>query len=424
MSKPTKPPHQFDLDKWLDWLVSQHPDEIQLGLTRVQQVFNQLNISRPARNVITVAGTNGKGSAVALLESIYVQAGYQVGAYTSPHLYRFNERIRVNQHPISDDELCDLFSWIERNRSPNDLTYFEVVTLAALAYFSEQELDVVILEIGMGGRLDAVNIINTDCAVITTIDYDHQHYLGNTIEDIAAEKAGIIRHGKPTVFGDCQLPNSIQSKAVEENSPLFQLGDQFDYRVEADQIQCQVEEKSYQIHSDVHPQSCVTAMMVVSLLEHNLPVLQDDLLVAVNNSSVPGRLQWINQSPAWLLDVAHNMQSVRRLYGAITEKNITGCVRCVFGIFKDKPYAQIIELMAKLSQNWYIAPLNNSRTVSMLELMSEIGHYRGNCLAFDSVEQACEQVKQDAAKDDLIVVFGSFITVQMAKGYLDKIGNY
>ncbi len=423
MPEPAENYQRFDLDKWLDWLSSRHSDEIQLGLTRVQQVYRQLKLPKPANNVITVAGTNGKGSIVALLEAIYVQAGYRVGAYTSPHLHCFNERIRINEQSISDKELCDLFAWIERSRSPNYLTYFEVVTLASLAYFSEQQLDVAILEVGLGGRLDAVNIIDTDCAVITTIDYDHQHFLGNTIEEIAAEKAGIIRKGKPTIYGDRQLPRAIQTKAEKEESPLYQLGKQFDYQVEGEQIHSQIDANSYKVFSHIHPQACTVAMMAVTLMQQKLPVLEMDLLSAIKNCCLPGRLQWLQGKPMWLLDVAHNMQSIRRLYDVICKKNVSGNIRFVFGVFKDKPYPQIIELMAKLSQYWYISPLNNSRTASTLELMSEISHYKGNCLVFESIEQACEQAADDAEDNDLIVVFGSFITVQMAKSFLDKVGK-
>lgn len=423
MSNPAENYHQFDLNEWLNWLEHRHADEIQLGLPRIQQVYQRLDLPSPAANIITVAGTNGKGSTVTLLEAIYKKGGYRVGAYTSPHLDSFNERIRVNQNPISDQVLCELFSWIEDRREPNFLTYFEVATTAALAYFSQQQLDVVILEVGMGGRLDAVNIIDTDCAVITTIDYDHQEFLGTTLEAIAAEKAGIIRPTKPTIFGDYQLPVSIKDKANQFNSPLYQLGEHFDFLDDGSTINCRIDGKEYQINSEVHPQSCVTAMMVIRQMQDQLPVPDDVLTDAINSCHVPGRLQWIDKRPMWLLDVAHNLQAAKRLYNVIRESNISGTIRFVFSVFKDKPYGQMIELMAKLSQYWYISPLKSSRTASTLELMSEIRHHKGNCLEFDSVELACEQAALDAATDDLIVVFGSFVTVQMAKGYLNKIGK-
>jgi dihydrofolate synthase/folylpolyglutamate synthase len=422
MSEVVEDYHQFSLDQWLDWLANRHADEIQLGLNRIRQVYQRLNLPKPATQVITVAGTNGKGSVVYLLEAIYQKAGYQVGAYISPHLDRFNERIRVNQTLISDKALCELFSWIESNRGATYLTYFEMVTLAALVYFSQHPLDVVILEVGLGGRLDAVNIIDTDCAVITTVDYDHQAYLGTTIEAIAAEKAGIIRPEKPTVFGDYALPDAIQRQVNQLGSPLYQLGNQFDFQRIDSSIQCQVNGKTYSLISDVHPQACVTAMMVVTLMNDTLTVLDNDLRLAFKHCYVPGRLQWIHHQPKWLLDVAHNVQAVKRLTQVIQACEGLGTVRVVFAVFKDKAFGQMIELMAKLSQNWYIAPLANSRTASRLELMSEISHHKGTCLAFDSVERACEQASLDAEMNDLIVVFGSFVTVQMANCYLKKIG--
>jgi len=332
------------------------------------------------------------------------------------------QRIQVNRTPISSRELCELFTWIEQNRDAVFLTYFEMVTLAAIAYFSQQELDVVILEVGMGGRMDAVNIIDNDCAVITTIDFDHQNYLGNTIEAIASEKAGIIRPLKPTIYGDYNLPSTIKLKAETESSPLYQLGEHFDFDVCDADILCRVENDGFKINSNLHPQACVTAMMVVNKMQDNLPVREGDCIKAINGCRVPGRLEWINHRPMWLLDVAHNIQAVTRLYHTIQERPVPGRIRFVFAVFKDKPYAQMIELMAKLSQNWYIAQLANSRSASTLELMSEIRHHNGSYFVCDSIEQACEQAAIDADNDDLIVVFGSFMTVQMAKGYLDKIG--
>lgn len=184
---------EWDLNHWLTHLETRNTQEIQLGLTRVLTVAQKLNLQRPNCKVITVAGTNGKGSTVTALETIYHQSGFRVGTYTSPHLLVFNERIRINLTPIQDKDLCKAFSVIEEARYPTNLTYFEMATLAALWYFKQHDLDLIILEVGLGGRLDATNIVDTDLAIITTIDFDHQNFLGDTLELIGYEKAGILR---------------------------------------------------------------------------------------------------------------------------------------------------------------------------------------------------------------------------------------
>ena len=215
-----------NLDSWLQRIITLHPEEIDLGLDRIQAVANRMGLTKLANKVVTVAGTNGKGSCVACLQAVLESAGYRTGAYTSPHLHRFNERICVGGKSVSDRSLCDAFSAVEQKRQEDSLSYFEFGTLAALWLFNEIDLDVLILEVGLGGRLDAVNIIDPDVAVITNISLDHQSWLGNDLESIAAEKAGIIRRETPLVYGDSVPCQSILEKARVLDAPIYRLNNE------------------------------------------------------------------------------------------------------------------------------------------------------------------------------------------------------
>ncbi|MDF1928905.1 Mur ligase family protein [Legionella pneumophila] len=225
---------EWDLNHWLTHLETRNTQEIQLGLTRVLTVAQKLNLQRPNCKVITVAGTNGKGSTVTALETIYHQSGFRVGTYTSPHLLVFNERIRINLTPIQDKDLCKAFSVIEEARYPTNLTYFEMATLAALWYFKQHDLDLIILEVGLGGRLDATNIVDTDLAIITTIDFDHQNFLGDTLELIGYEKAGILRKNKPFIYADLSPPKSVVEVALQLGASSYLYGKDYFYQEEAD----------------------------------------------------------------------------------------------------------------------------------------------------------------------------------------------
>ncbi|MES9930624.1 MAG: Mur ligase family protein, partial [Candidatus Thiodiazotropha sp. 6PDIVS] len=216
------------LDQWLDWQTTLHPKEIDLGLDRVTDVWHRLKPKGLQSLVVTVAGTNGKGSSVALLESIYRHAGYQVCAYTSPHLMRYNERIRINGQEVSDSDLCQAFEQVDQARGQTVLTYFEFATLTALILFTQQNLDLVILEVGLGGRLDAVNIIDADVALITTVDLDHTDWLGDSRQQIGLEKAGIMRTNRPVVVGDCAIPETVPAYAQEIGAEFYLAGRDFE----------------------------------------------------------------------------------------------------------------------------------------------------------------------------------------------------
>lgn len=307
------------INEWLHDLETRNTHEIQLGLTRIMEVAQKLCLQLPGCPVITVAGTNGKGSTVTALEMIYHVAGYKVGAYTSPHLIQFNERIRVNLTPISDDDLCQAFSIIEEARGETLLTYFEMTTLAALWYFKKMELDIIILEVGLGGRLDATNIVDAELSIITTIDFDHQEYLGNTLDAIGYEKAGILRSGKPFIYADINPPASVTQVAKQLGVPAYLWSQEFSIQEEDSVWSLHYEEKlgfssvSGLSKPSIQLKSAAAAITASVLLEHHLPVTPSHFQVAMQRIYIPGRLQLHEGRVSTLFDVSHNPQSARLL---------------------------------------------------------------------------------------------------------------
>jgi len=322
---------RFDtLSEWLHWQEGCHPSAIDLGLERVLAVYQRLATRPIAQKIITVAGTNGKGSSICFLENILLSAGYAVGSYTSPHIFNYNERIKLNGVAVSDQALCDVFEKIEQARTdpPGDkltITYFEYGTLAALLLMAEQKLDIAILEVGLGGRLDAVNIIDADIALITAIDIDHEAWLGSDKEKIAIEKAGIMRPNKPVVCSDVNAPQSITNCAAEIKATLFSINTEFSYKIN---------ESSWQWHSPsvshhalpfiplkgIHQYNNIAGvLMVLSLLQIEYPLSQNQLRDGILNSVIRARLENIPGKINTLIDVAHNVQSTRALLDYLNE---------------------------------------------------------------------------------------------------------
>ncbi|RUR19771.1 bifunctional tetrahydrofolate synthase/dihydrofolate synthase [Legionella sp. km535] len=409
------PSSEWDLNQWLLNLESRHAQEIQLGLTRIRAVAKELDLLALDCKIITVAGTNGKGSTVSALETIYHTAGYRVGAYTSPHLIQFNERIRVNLKPIADKDLCHAFQVIEQGRDDVHLTYFEMTTLAALWYFKNQHLDVLILEVGLGGRLDATNIIDTDLAIITTIDYDHQEFLGTTLEAIGNEKAGILRLKKPFIYADVNPPASILHVAKDLDSPSFLYSRNF----------------SFQLHESIWsfdfagrtiselPIPCIqlksasAAISACLLLEGELPVSNEHYRAAMKSLFLPGRLQLCKRGDVTVLyDVSHNPQSARLLAERVKHLRIKSKVHAVFSALRDKDIFGLIIPLRDCVDRWYPAQLDNKRAASADFLLSQFkGAEIGADLCYNSPLLAFEQAWNNAEAGDLIVVYGSFFTV-------------
>ncbi len=409
-----KPWTKWNLNQWLLDLEHRHLHEIQLGLERILEVAKKINAHKHDCNVIIVAGTNGKGSTVSALEMIYHTSGYKVGAYTSPHLIHFNERIRVNLTPISDEALCQSFCFIEEIRGQIPLTYFEMVTLAALLYFKQQDLDVIILEVGLGGRLDATNIVDADLSIITTIDYDHEQFLGNTLESIGYEKAGVLRQGKPFIYADSNPPSSILNRANEIVAPGYFWGRDFSAQEQGIKWEfCSASRNFKELpRPRIQLKSASAAIMACFLLQQDLPVAQEHFYIALDRVYLPGRLQYQQDIISVLYDVAHNAQSARLLAEAIKKMEKKGRVHAVFSALKDKDILGLITPLKACVDLWYPARLDSKRASSAELLITRFVDaeifvdicYTNPFIAFQA---ALDQ----AVAGDLIVVYGSFFTV-------------
>ncbi len=403
----------WDLNQWLYSLEHRNTQEIQLGLTRIRKVGNKLGLLTPDCKVITVTGTNGKGSTVSALETIYHTAGYKVGAYTSPHLIHFNERIRVNLKPISDEDVCTAFGIIDEAREGIVLTYFEITTLAALLHFKQLNLDVIIIEVGIGGRYDATNIINADLAIITTVDFDHQEFLGSTLDSIGYDKAGIMRTGKPFIYADCNPPQTILQEAKKLNAPSYLYGKEYFFSEENNHWIIDCLSKTFQLPKpQIQLKSASAAVVACLVLEPDLPVTEDHLIRAMQTIFIPGRLQLVKGPVDVLYDVSHNPQSARLLSETIKKLKVNSKIHAVFSALKDKDIFGLIMPLKDCVNRWYPAQLDNSRAPSASLLLSKFKEaeisvdtcYNTPLIAFDAA-------RKHAKEGDLIIVYGSFFTV-------------
>jgi dihydrofolate synthase/folylpolyglutamate synthase len=409
-----KPYISWDLAQWLSYLENRVTQEIQLGLTRIKEVAQKLDLCSSNCPVITVAGTNGKGSTVAALERIYHTAGYTVGAYTSPHLLQFNERIRVGLIPVANQDLCDAFSIIEKAREETLLTYFEMTTLAALLHFKNLDLDLLILEVGLGGRLDATNIIDADVSIITTIDFDHQEFLGDTLEAIGYEKAGILRPSKPFIYADFNPPQTLVDVAFELSTPAYFFGKE--YTIEDNLDNWSFFYAQHQIKALPKPAiqltSAAAAIMAVFALENKLSISTEDIRTALSKLFVPGRLQFEKGQINVLYDVSHNPQSARLLASTLRSLGKNTKIHAVFSALKEKDIQGLINPLKDCVDYWYPAQLEVKRAMSATQLLS---HFKkAEILAeicYNSPILAFETALSQAKPGDLIVVYGSFFTV-------------
>lgn len=406
------------LQDWLDWQQTLHPVAVDLKLERIAAVADRLQWLPVKSCVITVAGTNGKGSTVAILEAILLAAGYRVGCYTSPHLCRYNERIRINRQPVTDAVLCTAFEAIDAARHTTTLSYFEFGTLAALHIFSQSTLDVLLLEVGMGGRLDAVNIVPPQLAIITTIDLDHTEYLGTTREQIGTEKAGIFRAHTPAVCGDIHPPASIAETAQHLNAPLWQYQRDFHYTTTATGWQwhqaTQTLTLPYPNLAGPHQlQNASTALMALHCLQERLPIPIEAYSLGLQQIQHPGRLQTlVTPKGTHLLDVAHNPEGARALATALQALPIPGKTYALFSALSDKDIAAMLAPLAPLIDTWLIAPLQDTPRATTAPLL--IDHCQRQGLKFrnyPTLTVAYQQLLPQLTSQDRVVIFGSFHTV-------------
>lgn len=413
------------LTQWLDWIKNAHFKDIDFNLSRIRQVLEKLQIKQPTCPVITIAGTNGKGSCVAGLESIYLAAGYKVGAYSSPYLFRYNEQIRLQASEVTDERLCNAFNQIANHLNGITLTPFEFSTLAAFLIFHEACLDVWILEVGMGGRLDAVNTMDADIAIISTIAIDHVEWLGSTREAIAFEKAGIFRPFKPVVCGDSDPPSTLGKQAIAHDSPFFCQKEHFYFEQQNNNHTWNWRYGEKWITELPLPtlalQNMSTVLMAVELMQYRLPVSASQIKNGLRNITLPGRIQIFPGEVTTIFDVSHNPASVAMFAEYLQQKPIKGKTHAVFSMLADKDIIQSIKIMKAFVDKWYIAPLSTERSISREALVQFFRHADIHSVYdYPHIEEAYKHAKKEAIDNDRIIVFGSFYTVSRIFKYVKE----
>lgn len=405
------------LAEWLAWQEQLHPSAIDLGLDRVRAVVDRLRLWRPADIIIAVGGTNGKGSTVAFMEAMLRAAGYRVGSYLSPHVLRYNERVRITGREVDDAELCDAFSRVDAARDDISLTYFEFGTLAALDLLQRQRVEVALLEVGLGGRLDAVNAIDSDCAVVTTIDLDHCEWLGPDRDSIGFEKAGIFRPGRPAICADPNPPPRLLHQAHAVGSVLYGYGTDYHYRLERSGWSwhgpdCSRLDLPLPGLGGRH-QLANAAAALMALASLPLQISEAAVRLGLEQAYLPGRFQRIPGPVEWIYDVAHNPQAAAVLAAALMRTPCTGTTHLVLGMLADKDCAGVARQLAALHPIWYPAGLGGARGQSgeqLSGLLDRVG-ITGIITAFPDVVVACAAADRAARAGDRIVVCGSFHTV-------------
>ena len=421
---------QTALAAWLDRIQRQHPRAIALGLDRVREVALRMQLRRPARKVITIGGTNGKGSTVAYVEAIARAAGWRVGAYTSPHLLAYNERVRIDGQDADDAALVAAFEAVEAATAGTALTYFEYGTLAALWLFQQAGLDLAILEVGLGGRLDAVNLIDADVAVVTTVDLDHQDWLGEDRESIGREKAGIARAGKPLVIGDDDPPTSVLAHAYAIGASAIRAG--CDYLVAMDddgswswrEVGFVLRLPAPGIAGTAQVRNAAAAIAAVRALR--TPIRRDAYARGIGAARVPARLQQFDdRGVTVLVDVAHNPQAAAELSRWLQHAPVAGRTLAVFSALGDKDLVGLVTAVAPGVDAWFLAGLADAgpRGLTVDAVAERLIHTpASHGDRYADVAQALAAARAQAAPSDRIVVFGSFHTAATALQVLQRDG--
>lgn len=416
------------LADWLSYLEQLHPSAIDMGLERVRQVADQLGLGKPAPLVITVTGTNGKGSTCAFIEALLRGQGLKVGVYSSPHLLRYNERVRVAGVDVDDAALCTAFAAVEAARGSISLTYFEMGTLAAFWLFEQAGLDAVVLEVGLGGRLDAVNLVDADLALVTSIGLDHGDWLGDSRESVAFEKAGILRAGKPALCGDLDPPVPLLQRVAVLDCPFFLRGRDYDL-AEDDTVwhwrglngQGEVLELHDLPLLDLPLENAALAVQAYALLP--LPWQPERIAAALLATRVVGRLdrralQWQGKTLTVLLDVGHNPHAADYLAQRLASRPVVGQRLAVFGLLADKDLPGVLQPLLSELQSWAVTTLPTGRARPALELQAALLGFGAKVDSYPTVVAALEAQCEQAAEGDEILVFGSFYCVAEALEWL------
>ncbi|MGB0894874.1 MAG: bifunctional tetrahydrofolate synthase/dihydrofolate synthase [Parashewanella sp.] len=420
------PDQDSSLEQWLDYLLRQHPIEIDMGLTRVTDVARNMSLLTPNKTVITVGGTNGKGTTCRLIESVLTVAGKNVGVYSSPHLLKFNERIRICGKDVTDAALIKAFYAIELNRNDISLTFFEYATLAALYIFSQADLDVILLEVGLGGRLDATNIIDADIGVITSIDLDHQEYLGNTRELVGIEKAGISRADQPFIIGEPDLPSPVLRLLKQKSAIPISVGTAFEYAINNNDWEYSGVDSNGQRHIIDLPMPELplpnAATAITTILQYSADITDEYIRKGIACASMAGRFEQLSQSPRILLDVAHNPHAAKLLKQRLKQllhKELHKKVYALCGMLKDKDIGSVLNVMANVIDDWSLVDLEVERGAQAGQLKQAlIDEKQVHCFA--SISDAWQRLKHKITDEDVVIVFGSFYTVSGFKKLIEQ----
>lgn len=421
------------LADWLSYLEQLHPSAIDMGLERSRIVLQRLGLTRIAPRVITVTGTNGKGSTCAFIASLLQGQELKVGVYSSPHLLRYNERVQIAGVEASDAQLCEAFAVVEAARGDTSLTYFEMGTLAAFWLFQQAGLDALVLEVGLGGRLDAVNLLDADIAVVTSIGIDHADWLGDSRESVAFEKAGILRAAKPALCGDIDPPQPLLDQVALLDAPFFLRGRDYDLSVG---------EQGWSWHGlndhgevlrlsqlpllDLPMENAALALQVYAVMQ--LPWQPEVISKALLQTRVTGRLDrrmfnWQGKSLTLLLDVGHNPHAADYLAQRLASRALSGKRLAVFGLLADKDLSGVVAPLLSEVGNWAVAPLPTSRSREVAELQAHLQHCGAQVAAYASVQAALEAQCEQAADGDEVLLFGSFYCVAEALDWLARQAN-
>ena len=419
---------RFDsLGEWLAWLATLHPKQIDMSLERVEGVLAALGISKPGYAVITVGGTNGKGSCVALLERIYLEAGYAVGAFTSPHLTSFNERIRFGGADLTDEALIELFELIDAGRGSLTLSYFEVSAVAAMLHFERAGADVGVLEVGMGGRLDAVNAVDADCALIVSIDLDHMEYLGPNRDVIGREKAGIVRRGRPVVVADDEPPAGLLAEIARRGGELKIVGADFGAETLSGGLRywrrggAAREFPRPSFGGRIQLGNAAAVIAVVDAMRPRLPVSDEAVAAGLAGARIKGRFdRAVIDTSEWIFDVAHNPAAAALLNEALAELDPVPRTAAVFGAMRDKDLKAVLAPFVPLVERWFVGGIDSDRGAApgdIVALLAALG--AGAAESFPDVAAAARAAR--AAHADRVLAFGSFYTVGPA---MQAVGIY
>ena len=391
------------LDDWLNWQETLMEETIVLGLDRVQIVYDRLFPNGVPFRVITVGGTNGKGSTVSFIDSIYRQSKYKIGRSTSPHLLKYNERYAINGVDVSDEEIINAFELIETKRLEVELTYFEFSTLAALIIFAEANIDLAILEVGLGGRLDSVNVVDSDVSVITNIAIDHTDYLGDTREAIGREKAGIMRTSRPCICGDQDPPQSLLSYAKEIDTPITFVSKGYQDEIGLDGAHQRL--------------NAAVAIKAIESLMDKFPVSNQMITDGIKNARIKARFEkrYINDKTI-ILDVAHNPAAVKTLVETLSESPMETVA--IFSALVDKNIIDMVNLASDTIKHWYLVPLSSERAIESIELKKKISKPNSTTICEDM--NSAIQKSLELKNVERVVIFGSFYTIADATLIVDK----